>query len=116
VAALLGLNTRRGDWVARWGGDEFVVGLHRNRALKMVMERIMKAIESQPCEIAPGLETRLTVSCGVAEYRFGDGPAGVIADADTAMYAAKELSRQDGKSHVCYRNELGIDRPAPITA
>jgi diguanylate cyclase (GGDEF)-like protein len=116
VATLLQLNTRRGDWVARWGGDEFVVGLHRNRALKMVMERIMKAIESQPCEIAPGLETRLTVSCGVAEYRFGDGPAGVIADADKAMYAAKELSRRDGKSHVCYRNELGIDKPAPITA
>jgi diguanylate cyclase (GGDEF)-like protein len=115
VATLLQLNTRRGDWVARWGGDEFVVGLHRNRALKMVMERIMKAIESQPCEIAPGLETRLTVSCGVAEYRFGDGPAGVIADADKAMYAAKELSRRDGKSHVCYRNELGIDNPAPIT-
>ena len=48
MAALLQLNTRRGDWVARWGGDEFVVGLHRNRALKMVMERIVKAIERQP--------------------------------------------------------------------
>jgi diguanylate cyclase (GGDEF)-like protein len=116
VATLLQLNTRRGDWVARWGGDEFVVGLHRNRALKMVMERIMKAIESSPCEIAPGLETRLTVSCGVAEYRFGDGPTGVIADADKAMYAAKDLSRQDGQSHVCYRNELGMDKPAPVTA
>src|SRR5438128_5615310 len=95
VAALLQLNTRRGDWVARWGGDEFVVGLHRNRALKMVMERIMTAIESTPCEIAPGLETRLRVSCGVAEYRFGDGASGILADADKAMYAAKELSRRD---------------------
>src|SRR5205085_2580060 len=35
VAALLQLNTRRGDWVSRWGGDEFIVGLHRNRALQM---------------------------------------------------------------------------------
>src|SRR5690606_16718152 len=34
LAAMLQLNTRRGDWVARWGGDEFVVGLHRNRALR----------------------------------------------------------------------------------
>ncbi|HSJ96629.1 MAG TPA: GGDEF domain-containing protein, partial [Myxococcota bacterium] len=25
LAALLQLNTRRGDWVARWGGDEFIV-------------------------------------------------------------------------------------------
>ena len=46
LAALLQLNTRRGDWVARWGGDEFIVGLHRNRALKMVMERIIKAVAS----------------------------------------------------------------------
>jgi diguanylate cyclase (GGDEF)-like protein len=110
LAALLELNTRRGDWVARWGGDEFIVGLHRNRALKMVMERIIKAIESTPCEIAPGLETRVSVSCGVAEYRFGDGPTGIIADADKAMYAAKELSRRDGKSHVAYRSELTLDK------
>jgi diguanylate cyclase (GGDEF)-like protein len=106
LAALLGLNTRRGDWVARWGGDEFVVGLHRNRALKMVMDRIVKAIETTPCEIAPGVETSVSVSCGVAEYRFGDGPSGILADADKAMYAAKELARADNKSHVCYRSEL----------
>jgi diguanylate cyclase (GGDEF)-like protein len=106
LAALLQLNTRRGDWVARWGGDEFVVGLHRNRALKMVVERIMKAIATSPCEIAPGLELRVAVSCGVAEYRFGSGPAGVLADADKAMYAAKQVSHEIGGSHVCYRNEL----------
>ena len=107
VAALLQLNTRRGDWVARWGGDEFIVGLHRNRALKMVMERIVNAIAAAPCEIAPGLEVRLSLSVGVAEYRFGSGPAGLIADADKAMYAAKELSRADGKPQICYRSELG---------
>ena len=111
IAALLQLNTRRGDWVARWGGDEFIVGLHRNRALHMVMDRIIKAIAASPCEIAPGLELRLTVSCGVAEYRFGSGPTGVLADADKAMYAAKSLAHADGHSHVCYRSEL-IDLPA----
>ena len=112
IAALLQLNTRRGDWVARWGGDEFVVGLHRNRALKMVMERIIKAIQASPCEIAPGLELRVGVSCGVAEYRFGSGSEGVLADADRAMYAAKEASRGDGQSHIAYRNEIS-DAPMP---
>ena len=106
IAALLQLNTRRGDWVARWGGDEFVVGLHRNRALKMVMERIIKAIAASPCEIAPGLELRVAVSCGVAEYRFGSGPVGVLADADKAMYSAKQFAHADGRSHVAYRNEI----------
>ena len=106
VAALLQLNTRRGDWVARWGGDEFVVGLHKNRALKMVMERIVKAIAASPCEIAPGLELRLSVSCGVAEYRFGSGPPGLVADSEKALYAAQQFARASGRSHVCYRNEL----------
>ena len=111
LAALLQLNTRRGDWVARWGGDEFVVGLHRNRALKMVMERIVKAIGGSPCEIAPGLELRITVSCGVADYRFGSGVAGVLADADRAMYTAKDLARGDGHSHIAYRNEISEAMP-----
>ena len=113
LAALLQLNTRRGDWVARWGGDEFVVGLHRNRALKMVMERIVKAISGSPCEIAPGSELRVSVSCGVADYRFGSGPAGVLADADRAMYAAKQVSHADGQSHIAYRSEISDASAAP---
>ena len=112
LASLLQLNTRRGDWVARWGGDEFLVGLHRNRALKMVMDRIVSAIGSSPCEIAPGLEVRLSVSCGVAEYRFGAGLAGVVADSDKAMYVAKELAHKESKSHISYRNEVTDARPA----
>jgi len=40
----------------------------------------------------------------------------VIADADKAMYAAKELSRRDGKSHVAYRNELTLDKPSSVAA
>jgi diguanylate cyclase (GGDEF)-like protein len=116
VAALLQLNTRRGDWVARWGADEFVVGLHRNRALKMVMERIVSAVSSSPCEIAPGLELRVGVSCGVADYRFGSGSKGVVADAEKAMFAAKVLARADGRSHVCYRNEMDSASIAALKA
>jgi diguanylate cyclase (GGDEF)-like protein len=106
LAALLQLNTRRGDWVARWGGDEFLVGLHRNRALKMVMERVIKAVASSPCEIAPGLELRVAVSCGVADYRFGSGTEGVLADVERATYAAKQAGQGDALSHIAYRNEI----------
>jgi diguanylate cyclase (GGDEF)-like protein len=107
LAALLQLNTRRGDWVSRWGGDEFIVGLHRNRALKMVMDRILRAVATSPCEISPGKEIVFTVACGVAEYRFGAGLAGVLAEGDKAMDAAKELSHRDGKGHIVYYAELG---------
>ncbi|HET9577986.1 MAG TPA: GGDEF domain-containing protein [Usitatibacter sp.] len=102
LARVLHENTRRGDWVARWGGDEFIVCLHRNRALRTVIERIMKAIAAAVVEVAPGLELRLSVSAGVAEYRFGSGPGGVVSDADKAMYVAKMEAHADGRSHVHY--------------
>jgi diguanylate cyclase (GGDEF)-like protein len=110
VAALLQLNTRRSDWIARWGADEFIVGLHRNRALKAVVARLVKAIESGPCEIAPGQEITVHVSCGVAEYRFGAGSAGLVADVEHAVYASKERARQDAKSHICHRADLDMPR------
>ena len=116
LAALLQLNTRRGDWVARWGGDEFLVGLHRNRALKMVMERIVKAVSGSPCEIAPGLELRVSVCCGVADYRFGSGVSGVLADAERAVYAAKDMARADNASHIAYRNEISDIAPREAAA
>jgi diguanylate cyclase (GGDEF)-like protein len=106
LADLLQLNTRRGDWIARWGADEFIVGLHRNRALRMVMERILKAVDANPCEVSPGHEIDVSVSCGVAEYRFGSGPAGLLMDTERAMEAARAASGRQGGSHVCYRNEV----------
>ena len=112
IAALLQLNTRRGDWVARWGADEFVVGLHRNRALKQVTERIVAAIGASPCEITPGEEILLTVSVGVAEYRFGAGKAGLLADADRAMFEAKHLAKERGGSQICYFHEVATGTPA----
>jgi diguanylate cyclase (GGDEF)-like protein len=112
LAALLQLNTRRGDWVARWGADEFAVGLHRNRALKSVMERIVAAIEASPCEIAPGRELPLRVSVSVVEYRFGAGKAGLLADADRAMYEAKHRAARKPGSHICYFQELTTGTPA----
>jgi len=113
MAALLQLNTRRGDWVARWGADEFVIGLHRNRALKQVMDRIVAAIAASPCEISPGQELMLTVSVSVAEYRFGAGKAGLLADADRAMLEAKHLSKGVGSSRICYFHEVATG--APVT-
>lgn len=107
VAALLQLNTRRGDWVARWEGNSFAIGLHRNRALRMVMERIVKAITASPCEVAAGKEIAVNVSLGVAEYRFGAGKAGIVGDAERALAAARDRSHRLGGSHVGYYHELG---------
>jgi diguanylate cyclase (GGDEF)-like protein len=102
ISAVLQLSTRRGDWVTRWGGDEFIVGLHKNRALKMVVDRIIHAIEANPCELANGRVIALSMACGVAEYQFGSGQAGILAAADRAMYMAKQESVRTKRSAVVY--------------
>jgi hypothetical protein len=86
--------------------------LHRNQALKSVVGRLVDAVESSPCEVAPGREVPVRLACGVAEYRFGEGSAGLLADAVHAVYAAKALAQADGASHICYRAELDMPRPA----
>ena len=108
---MIATGTRRGDWVARWGGDEFIVGLHRNFQLRMVIDRIVKAVSGSSLDIAPGSTAKLSVSVGVATYRFGSGAAGIVADADKAMYAAKSEAHTDGRSRVCYFDELHDPEP-----
>ena len=108
VAQMLEATTRRGDWISRWGGDEFVVGLHRNHAVRTVVQRILHAIEVTPCVFDAGIEIAVNVSCGVAEYRFGSGPTGILSDADRAMYRAKQLSA-GGRSRACYWNDASAE-------
>jgi diguanylate cyclase (GGDEF)-like protein len=116
VAALLQLNTRRGDWVSRWDSHSFAVGLHRNRSLKMVMERIAKAMGASPCEVSPGLEVGVSVCLGVAEYRFGAGKAGLVGDAERALSSARDRFQRVGGSQVGYYHELGTGSPLDAAA
>jgi diguanylate cyclase (GGDEF)-like protein len=106
VASILQLNTRRGDWLARWTPDTFIVGLHRNRAPKIVTDRILHAFAASPCEIVAGKEVTLSVSIGAAEYRFGSGKAGLLADADRALQPAIILAGTHGGSHACYFHDV----------
>jgi diguanylate cyclase (GGDEF)-like protein len=82
---------RHGDWVVRYGGDEFVVlveQLTEPADVGPIVDRI-NDVMAQPIEMPHGPVT-LSVSVGAA---IGPGeypsPEDVIAAADRAMYAAK---------------------------
>jgi diguanylate cyclase (GGDEF)-like protein len=85
---------RRGDCVARWGGEEFIVLLPAtdlNGAL-LIAEKIRYCIGvEQFDELATGLY--VTVSVGCAEMRNGDGLDELVARADRALYEAKHRGR-----------------------
>ena len=83
-----------GDQVGRLGGEEFLLvlpGADRRRA-QDTAEHIRRSVESRCREIA-GVPLGMTVSIGVAESRYGDNVADIIARADAAMYTAKRGGR-----------------------
>ncbi len=91
-AEVLARNLRAGDWVARWGGDEFVVGLwntEEGQPAKQVLERIVEDLRENPLVLPSGEEARLTFSGGVCRWKPGDDVWGLVARADEALYRAK---------------------------
>lgn len=81
---------RVSDEVCRWGGEEFAVVLpSADRAHAGVLaERIRNAVASNQLD-----GVGITVSIGVAEYQRGQSLDELMAQADAALYAAKQGGR-----------------------
>ena len=91
-AEVLSRNVRAGDWIARWGGDEFVVGMwytQDGQPTKRVLERIAEDLRESPAVLPDGEETLLTFSAGTCRWKPGDDVRGLISRADVALYRAK---------------------------
>lgn len=90
-------NTRIEDYLARFGGEEFVIimpGISLEQA-KQMAEKIRKATMKLSLKVVPSNEwiSNLTVSLGVAQYRNGETVESVIDRCDQALYAAKDSGR-----------------------
>jgi diguanylate cyclase (GGDEF)-like protein/PAS domain S-box-containing protein len=88
---------RASDTVARQGGDEFVIVLANHKDGKAVDDTIRRVIEeiSAPW-MAKDLELRVTCSVGVAVYPTdGNTVETLLRHADSAMYKAKEVGRNN---------------------
>jgi diguanylate cyclase (GGDEF)-like protein len=82
------------DYVARFGGEEFLLILVKTSMPEAVVvsERIRKSIRRFSFgDLSPDLH--ITVSIGVAEYQSGEMIEGLLGRADGALYRAKESGR-----------------------
>ncbi len=97
VAKLLKGSVRDEDTVARLGGDEFVVTIEQAAAImdvERVAEKLVEAFKS-PLKI-DGHELVLSASIGISIYpKDADDVDTLIKQADTAMYRAKSLGRNN---------------------
>uniref|UniRef100_UPI001330BA2B GGDEF domain-containing protein n=1 Tax=Raoultella terrigena TaxID=577 RepID=UPI001330BA2B len=94
VADLLARNSRAQDLLARWGGEEFLLGMPTSGLddALAVAERMRDAVARQPA--GHGADAiPASVSLGVAQLRSGESLEAAIARADRALYASKDAGR-----------------------
>lgn len=106
ITSLLQAQLRPGDFLARIGGDEFVVLLQNVSGTlpSDIAERLRAAVE-QMCFEHEGISYPVSVSIGIAMFAAGEDPRTIVANADTAMYAAKERGKNRVATYPVARGE-----------
>lgn len=99
---------REGDWVARWGGEEFLFVLHGSTAEEAggIIERLANQVRATPVQTSVG-DIGLSFSAGVAAFGAGDSEtAPLLEDIDQALYRAKAGGRDQVHLAVQARTQL----------
>lgn len=102
VAACLKQNTRVGDVIARYGGDEFVLLLPETtgKAARQITDRICQQIADLRWDVA-GQSIAINVGTGLSTAGSGSSISTLLAESDAKLYDAK-MARDLGAA------ELGI--------
>jgi diguanylate cyclase (GGDEF)-like protein len=95
IARILHSCVRKIDLVFRVGGDEFGVVLPAttDEGAEHVANKILEKVRASNILKSLGYKGATTVTIGGAEYRAGSPAESLVADADTALYAAKKAGR-----------------------
>jgi diguanylate cyclase (GGDEF)-like protein len=94
-AGIFGWHLRAEDWVARWGGEEFLVCLHMDdmQQAEAVFERLRENVKHQAFETAVGV-IHMTLSVGLSQFDLEKGTLNsLLASLDSNLYEAKARGR-----------------------
>ena len=101
IGGTLKQSTKGQDIAARYGGEKFAVILPETdlRGAAVLAEQIRQRIISRELKRRPTGESlgAITVSIGVATYRYGERPRAMLERADTSLYEAKHAGRNAGR-------------------
>ncbi len=112
VAAVLAAHVRPGDFLGRYGGEEFCVLLPETEldGAAVVAERVRQAVQARGVATPDGA-VHVTVSIGVAVWpTCGATVLDVVGAADQALYVAKNAGRN--RSHAFDRSGVSLRESA----
>jgi diguanylate cyclase len=94
IAQSLSARLRETDFIARFGGEEFVCLLcgTQGEGARQVAEEMRRSVEENGFHSA-GKPVRVTISCGIASFADGDEVDTVFSRADKALYQAKSQGK-----------------------
>ncbi len=94
IATVLRKRLRGADFIARFGGEEFVLLLPATPSAvgAKLLETLRAAIEACPFHFK-GERVTITISMGLASFRAGEHSDLVLKRADQALYRAKNAGR-----------------------
>ncbi len=107
VATALMQEIRDGDFVGRYGGEEFIIVFPDTdgHAALEIAERLRRAVAQLDVRTKDAGSVAVSISIGLAEYHPGslDTPQLLMAAADAALYAAK----RSGRNRTCLDDDEG---------
>ena len=94
ISQILAKHCRQTDFVARVGGEEFVMLLPETDTRKAlsVAEKLRELVEKANFR-ASGDKISITLSCGISQLLDGDSCESIFERADKALYKAKQNGR-----------------------
>lgn len=101
VSSAIGQQLREYDFLARYGGDEFVAIIPETETedVNSLHERINDAVNDLALDLGDGNIARVGISLGSASFPdHGESIDALIEAADKAMYIAKEANRRRRRS------------------
>lgn len=98
VSRVLVKNLRSSDFIARFGGEEFVILMPSTTAEEgeKAIEKLRQAISKSPFNFH-GQPVTITISFGVTQTQESDTKDALFDRADAALYKAK----QEGRNRIC---------------
>jgi len=95
VCSIISRSLRASDFLARWGGEEFVIlFLNTNSSsARLALDKALATLSAEVFKTPEGQSFHVTFSAGIAQVKEGATVEETVAYADRFLYRAKALGR-----------------------